>query len=390
LEEGRGVVEKALKVISKYGLCDHCLGRMFAVLSKGTNEERGRCIRLVLSMERGAAASRPERCELCGNVFDSIPELVEGMIRASESLEFETFRVGSKFPDPVLRLEEEIWREFSIKTGESIKREFNRELGKAFSQATGKRVSDDPDVLFIVEPYSKRISTEIKPVYLYGRYRKLKRGIPLTPLPGYEKSVASVVCRKVSRAFGGRCVFKAAGREDVDVRMLGSGRPFIVEVKRPKRRRVPLKELEIRGEVEVEWIGYVTRKEASKILSRRHRKRYRALVSVPEGVTEEELKRLCELLENAVIEQMTPKRVSKRRALRVRRRRVYSASCRPVDEKSFELHLLTDGGLYIKELISGDSGRTRPSVSSLLGKEAKCIELDVLGIAEDEDEGQAT
>lgn len=37
------------------------------------------------------------------------------------------------------------------------------------------------------------------------------------------------------------------------------------------------------------------------------------------------------------------------------------------------------GGLYIKELVSGDRGRTRPSFAEVLGREALCIELDVCG-----------
>ena len=39
-----------------------------------------------------------------------------------------------------------------------------------------------------------------------------------------------------------------------------------------------------------------------------------------------------------------------------------------------------DGGLYIKELISGDDGRTKPSVSSILNKNCICKELDVLKV----------
>jgi len=38
------------------------------------------------------------------------------------------------------------------------------------------------------------------------------------------------------------------------------------------------------------------------------------------------------------------------------------------------------GGLYIKELISGDDGRTKPSISEILNTPAECIELDVLEV----------
>jgi tRNA pseudouridine synthase 10 len=40
----------------------------------------------------------------------------------------------------------------------------------------------------------------------------------------------------------------------------------------------------------------------------------------------------------------------------------------------------TDSGAYIKELISGDGGRTRPSVAEVLGIPATCVSLDVVGV----------
>jgi len=51
-----------------------------------------------------------------------------------------------------------------------------------------------------------------------------------------------------------------------------------------------------------------------------------------------------------------------------------------VSPKRAELEILCQGGLYIKELVSGDEGRTMPSVSSLLENQAKTLELDVLNV----------
>jgi tRNA pseudouridine synthase 10 len=39
-----------------------------------------------------------------------------------------------------------------------------------------------------------------------------------------------------------------------------------------------------------------------------------------------------------------------------------------------------EGGLYVKELISGDNDRTTPNLSGLLGVNAKVEELDVLEV----------
>jgi len=385
------IIEKAGDVLERHNLCNHCLGRLFAKLGKGTNEERGKAIRFVLNMERSARGlppiGEPERCELCGNVFEKIPELVERMRDASKGIEFETFLVGSRFPEEIKEIEETLWREFGIETAEPINREFNRELGKTFGLATGKDTSRNPDVVFIVEPYSGEVELQINPVYVYGRYRKLVRGIPQTPLPDFEDSVASIICRAFSKAFEGKCVFKGAGREDVDVRMLGNGRPFIVEIKRPKRRKVNLEkiaeEINSSGKVEVLNFRFVSSKEAEEVLTKNHRKEYLAMVLVEEGVTPEEAEEIARKLTGLEIHQRTPWRVRKARADRVRVKKVYEAKAKWVDKKHFELRLITDGGLYIKELISGDKGRTKPSVTDLLGKPSWCERLDVLNILDE-------
>ncbi|ASJ08923.1 tRNA pseudouridine(54/55) synthase Pus10 [Thermococcus siculi] len=385
------ITEKAERVLENYRLCDHCLGRLFAKLGKGTNEERGRAIRFVLNMERSAKGlppiNGPEKCELCGNVFEEIPRLVGKMKEASDGIEFDTFLVGSRFPEEVREREQAIWAKFGIDTAEPINREFNRELGKAFGIATGKDTAQNPDVVFIVEPYSGKIELQINPLYVYGRYRKLVRGIPQTPLPDFEDSVASIICRAFSKASLGKCIFKGAGREDVDVRMLGNGRPFIVEIKRPKRRRLDLdaiaKEINSSGKVEALNLSFVSPKEAEKVLTKNHRKEYLAIVLVEDGVTPEEAKEVARKLSGLEIHQRTPWRVRKARTDKVRVKRVHEAHAKWIDEKHFELRLVTDGGLYIKELVSGDRGRTKPSVSDLLGRPAWCERLDVLNILDD-------
>ena len=385
------IIERAEGVLEVHELCDHCLGRLFAKLGTGTNEARGRAIRFVLNMERSERGlppiDEPEVCELCANVFERIPDIIERMKDAASDIEFETFLVGSRFPEDVRTKEEAIWREFGIETAEPINREFNRELGKAFGRATGKDTSKNPDVVFIVDPYSGNVELQINPIYVYGRYRKLVRGIPQTPLAGFKDSVASIICRAFSRESGGKCVFKGAGREDVDVRMLGNGRPFIAEIKRPKRRRLNLdaiaEEINSSGKVEVLDLRFVSQKEAEEVLTKNHRKEYLALVYVEGGVTPEEAMDVAKRLVGLEIRQRTPWRVRKARADKVRVKRVHEAEARWLDEKHFELRLVTDGGLYIKELISGDKGRTKPSVSDLLGKSAWCERLDVLNILDD-------
>jgi tRNA U54 and U55 pseudouridine synthase Pus10 len=171
-------------------------------------------------------------------------------------------------------------------------------------------------------------------------------------------------------------------------RMVGNGRPFVVEVKRPRRRHVNLEEvaraINESGKVEVLDLRFITSEEVSKLLSTPHKKEYLALVYVEEGITPEEAKTVAKNLTGAEIRQRTPHRVERSRADKVRVRRVHKAEAKCVDERHFELRLVTDGGLYIKELISGDEGRTSPSVAELLGKKAVCERLDVLNILDED------
>ncbi|WP_048147896.1 tRNA pseudouridine(54/55) synthase Pus10 [Palaeococcus ferrophilus] len=375
------ILERAEELLKTQKLCNHCLGRAFAKLGKGTNEERGRAIRFVLSME-GKEFDEPEVCGLCGGVFERLDELAEKCTEKARDYEFESFMVGSSFPEEVLEKEGAL---FEGLPSEPINREFNRELGKRLERALGKRAErKNPDLTFLVEPYSGRVKIRTRSVYIYGRYRKLVRGIPQTPLKGYKESVASMITRPFAKAFGGKAVFHGAGREDVDVRMLGSGRPFFVEVKNPRRRRVELeeiaREINASGKAEVFGLRYSSGEEMKGVLSERHDKEYEALVYVPQGTDEGDLRKVLEVLNGAVIHQRTPRRVLKRRSDLTRVRKVYKVSGEVVDGTHLRLRIFCEGGLYIKELISGDGGRTSPSVSEILAKEAVCEALDVINV----------
>jgi tRNA pseudouridine synthase 10 len=113
-------------------------------------------------------------------------------------------------------------------------------------------------------------------------------------------------------------------------------------------------------------------------------KEYRALVEFERDVPEGELKALEKNLSGALIKQRTPLRVMHRRADLTRERYIYWVKVKKVSPKQAELEVRCQGGLYVKELVSGDEGRTVPSVSELLGNRAKTIKLDVLNVIVDD------
>ena len=90
-----------------------------------------------------------------------------------------------------------------------------------------------------------------KPVFFTGNYLKLQRGLSQTPWWGSEREMTRRIVdgerktegsveefilgtfREFMKSDGMK--FHSAGREDVDVRMLFEGRPFVVEVDNARR-----------------------------------------------------------------------------------------------------------------------------------------------------------
>ncbi|MDA1263793.1 MAG: tRNA pseudouridine(54/55) synthase Pus10 [Planctomycetota bacterium] len=250
-------------------------------------------------------------------------------------------------------------------------------------------------------------------VFLEGRYRKLTRDLPQTifwcpkckghprrrkgceQCEGFGKltrdSVQELLGWVIGKAFGTRKhKFHGAGREDLDVRMLGRGRPFVLELIDPKVSEVDLAACEAmvndrnEGRMEVEGLHWTEKERVRVIKEGKYAKRYRALVEVDGEV---DPARLAELVgDRLTLKQNTPARVAHRRADMVRERWMEFSSLELTDEGRVEAVIVSEHGTYLKEAISGEDERTTPNLSGLLGSQARCVELDVLAILDEEGE----
>ncbi|MBC7220063.1 tRNA pseudouridine(54/55) synthase Pus10 [Candidatus Bipolaricaulota bacterium] len=399
-------IELAAYLASAGPICDRCLGRRFAGLGSGLgNAERGRSLRAAA----GVPTSPESKCWVCDGVFARVAEWAEEAAELVADREFATFLFGVHLSPRQEAVEEFLDERFPSPWSEPFKRDVNRELGKAFERTLaeqGRAATVDfarPDVQFTVDLETGGIALTVAPVFFYGRYRKLVRGIPQTHWPCrscrgrgcascggtgklYPTSVEELVLPAFLSATGGTGGhLHGAGREDIDARMLGRGRPFVVEVKEPRVRTIDLEAVarEVNGaaagRVEVLDLRPGAPDLVAQVKEEHADKRYRARVELGEPVTEEALARALEALVGE-IEQRTPVRVRHRRADLVRRRRVLEASGRLLSPTEAEVEVLCQGGLYMKELISGDEGATQPNLASLLGVPAKVVELDVLNV----------
>lgn len=400
LEEAHG---PAAARAAQVGLCAHCLGRGFAKVDTGLgNDERGRLLAERWSLE----LLEPEACHVCEGLFGRLDGLAELVSQALEAWEFATFLVGSRVPPETLEREAFVREEVGGESAESITGELNREIGRRVYEAHPDWEVDfkRPEVTALLDTRFDHVFVQVNSLCLYGRYRKLTRGIPQTHWPcrrcrgvgctrceltgkQYETSVEEFVAApaiEAARASGAK--FHGAGREDVDALCLGTGRPFVLELLEPRVRSLDLgalaKAINAHGHphAQVSPLSVVSKGAVERVKEARGGKAYEADVAFQEPVDGETLLRACEMLATSGVRQRTPSRVSHRRADKVRPRNVarIQVQSHEADGRTARLLIQGDAGLYIKELISGDDGRTEPSLAELVGTGATCTALDVV------------
>ena len=319
-------------------------------------------------------------------LFDRIEDWTARAAAALAGLEFDTLAVTSH-PDPaIITHEEALWRLAGADLAEPYKQAFNRLLGTRLCLRLGCEADRrNPDVVVLADHRAGEVTIRIEPLLARGRYRKLIRGIPQCRWRRFPTSVQQVIGDPVLRAAGGKDhLFHGCGREDVDVRCLAE-RPFVLEITQPRRRRLDwtalATEINRSGKVEVTGLEPCRREAVASLKGLRPEKTYRALVQLGGDVDNLRLARLATLV--GPIRQQTPTRVLRRRPDLVRTRRVIALEWRRTAGNTVEITVRAQAGTYIKELVSGDAGRTRPSVAEVLGTTAACIELNVIGIHTD-------
>ncbi len=444
------ILQKALQMLEAHPLCDHCLGRQYALLGHGLeNSQRGEAIKLVLTIQAHELAlsndSKGERvlrvlatngfstiahevlrrlgkkastdnqsamCYLCSDKFKVAHEIVEKSVKLLQDFEYDTLLVGTELPVDVAEREDEFRAKFDVMRAENMRNEFGRVIGKELSERVGKPVDfKKPEMVILVNPFNESACPQPNPLFVSGRYCKLVRDIPQSKWycsschgkgcekcswtgKMYAESVQEIVEGPFLRAtMGIKASFHASGREDIDARMLGSGRPFVIEITEPKKRFLHLRKLmkevntEGKGKVRISRLQFADR-DVVRSLKRGEstQKEYRLIMEFEHNFAAKDLSLLEERLTNALIKQQTPLRVVHRRADLTREKYIYEVNVKKMSPRKAEMKIRCQGGLYVKELVTGDEGRTVPNVSEILNNKAKPLKLDVLNVIMDSKE----
>jgi tRNA pseudouridine(54/55) synthase len=317
------------------------------------------------------------------------------------------------------------------------------------------------------------LSLSRAPLFVKGRYLKLARGLSQTPwfLNGARKDLAGggdgdsaaavatgessveehlgfPISARVAAAYAGRGVvegcfpggggggelepppappsaaalahaplftFHSAGREDVDVRMLGRGRPFAIELNACRPALLPVAEFArmaalinggAGGAVAARGVRPASKREFEALAKGADttRKEYAAVVwsEAPFATDAALCDAIARGLGGAVgsgapplaLAQRTPIRVLHRRSLLTRKKAIFGGAALRLGDHFFLLHVTTSAGTYVKEFVHGDFGRTQPCLGVVLGGgHCDILALDVVGhkegvLGEDGDDGK--
>ncbi len=491
-----------LKHLVRIGCCDFCLGRLGGKKRyEQTIEESGIEIRQSVVEANSHLANIREEiplCPFCENLFDEVPLLAELIQESVGERECSRLQLGARIPKDQSEAEDHLRKRFgaggSAPLKSSLVEEVARQLGEL---GMGQNlVVEKPEILALIDVLTLTVELDIRSHYVYGRYRKLERGIPQTKWPcrackgrgcekcdntglQYKSSVQGLIGDPILDLFGSEeHAFHGMGREDIDVRCLGRGRPFVIELKKPHKRNVDANLImeainsSAEGRLEVSdmrpsnrsevvrvkdtpaeksytiryLIEPITQSELDELTqvmeipsnnqdrNRRRKNHHRRKKPEPEveeeidysALKKAELVELCEQkglaksgtkdvlierlssfkeetlplperdyvieimtnLQGCTLAQRTPERVAHRRADKIRKRMVLETSNPSIEEDEngnlvAEFSLRCESGTYVKETVHGDSGRTQPSIASLI--KAKCtVEwLDVADIHAD-------
>ena len=173
------------------------------------------------------------------------------------------------------------------------------------------------------------------------------------------------------------------------MRMLGTGRPFILEITEPKAALSAAEKFqEIENKVnasnefvKVKGLCRVGKEKFEELRQGEENKLkvYACVIWSEKEINDEVVEKINNISEVKVL-QMTPNRVMHRRSLKTREKVILKMRAKMINSHYMELRLVSSGGTYIKEFIHSDFGRTVPSLSSILMCRTDILQLDVLGL----------
>lgn len=137
-------------------------------------------------------------------MFDETDAWAERIEESVQGIEFKTLLVGCRVPPIMAESEEMVWSDIGLTSPETLKAQFNREVGKAFSARSGSEVDfKRPDLVAVCNPADNTVEIEINPSTSMADTGNMNGGV----FPRPDGIAVNVMERAVNAATSpGRCI----------------------------------------------------------------------------------------------------------------------------------------------------------------------------------------
>ena len=372
------VLSTSNEIIKKYNLCDYCLGRLFTKqLRLSSNKILGK------KLKNGRESNHS--CYICKNLFDNLDHFLKLMLDSSFDYKFRTFSIGTIIKPSIVDRDDALKSEFKLRGIDGIKSDITKELVKLFSKKT-KKITNyiDPDIIFTVNLKEPSCNLRSKPIVISGRYTKSKRGYSQKQkscdncsgkgcrtcnFHGISEfnSVEGVISKLIFKKFGGTTTkFTWIGGEDKSSLVLGSGRPFIVKLLNPSKRKIKL------SDYASDFISIFNLKiiDDSPKTPLKFSSLATIKISTDSKFDAENLKKLKNLKNSPII-------VSEKSG-RSYEKKIFDINYKKTSDQIILVKIRVEGGLPIKRFVIGND--VTPNISETIGTHCIPEEFDFLEI----------
>ena len=346
-------------------------------------------------------------CDICSGLMhktDSIIHQIRDTL--NDDYQFDTFLIGASLPRSIFEKEDQIRARFKIRGRENIKSQLVRNLRKKFSEVTNKQIDIlHPDLTINLQFHkntSPEINVKMRPLVMLSRYIKKNRGIPqrsggehnngnqgsIQNQPSHVvsrthtqasktcklegESIQSIISKEILRITKGEALkFSWIGSEDENSLVLGSGRPFFIQIRNPKTVHLDQRTLGFQEYglfVHIEKFFERLPEQPVQFIAKT-----RVVIQGSRQMGKEDQLKIKSLA-NSIVVFSNQKNKSRSSA-----KRIYSIDTVKTNDKVFELDVIADGGLSIKQFVEG-RGYISPNISSAANLQCKCLLFDILDI----------
>ena len=349
-------------------------------------------------------------CHICSGLMDESESIVKRITEIlNDDYHFDTFLIGAALPAHLYEKEDRIRARFKIRGRENIKSQFMRDLRKKFRECTKKQIDFlYPDIVINLQ-FEKEttldINIKMRPIIILGRYVKKNRGIPQRKGGDYigcndmnmqngfspstnvipllastalavrtpeDTSIQSILSREILKITKGESLkFSWIGSEDEESLVSGSGRPFFVQVRNPKTIRLNKRRLNFPRYglfVNIERYFKKLPEQPVQFIAKT-----RIVIQSSRQLGKEDVLKIKSLANSIVV---FPNQKNKSRSST---KRIYSVDVAKIDNRVFELHLVAEGGLAIKQFVEGRE-YISPNVSTAANLQCECLFFDILDV----------